>query len=95
VGVKPGDLDSTINESYASDFDEELGLLGRHPDVVVMRMADKLAEQRDHIRALREASRAVLERINEVYRPEYVQKAAAREPDSLLGRCARLAGICD
>lgn len=32
----------------------------------------------------------VLERIDEVYRPEYVAKVASSEPDSLLGRCEAL-----
>lgn len=36
-------------------------------------------------------ARAVLSRIREIYRPEYVRWAAASQPDSLLG-CCRLLG---
>lgn len=39
------------------------------------------------------AAKAVLERITEVYRLEYIAAAAAKEPESLLGRCAALRGI--
>lgn len=42
---------------------------------------------------LLEAAKGVLDRISEVYRPEYVERAVMAEPSSLLGRVKALAAI--
>ena len=52
--------------------------------------ADDDSREGTKMTELEAAARAVVDRLFEVYQPEYVQKCVENEPDSLLGRTDRL-----